>query len=617
MDRSLRRTTGKDYRYSGRSKAVIVITVITLSMTGYAAYESIIGQQAIVTALPDCIDHDTHSASESAKYRQRRCKPQPAAQNMIAGSPTSASPAQTPTPEITVNSTASAATSPLQNGYLAARKYDLQPGHTVVEWCGMPLDDSQFHCSSNFVGPRALSGSTVSRNHNDAPGTISGHVRNDIGEGLAGTNIVATLEATAAQTDSNNPDALRFWTKTDDTGAYRLDSLPQGEYLVRSSGSTEFGSARTMARSGDKDVDLLLHRSIPMVVTGAVTTADGAPLEGVTVSAMLLGQPSTLTDDDGGYALELHHKPSSRSLGLRFQRPGFIEQSEKFQLASDRAAPNGTYQTTLQRVVMDPVESWTALRGSVVNASGQPLPNRDIELRPTGKQHTHRTKTDGNGEFEIAMLEAPGNYSLLVSGGTTHQDHQQKLKLTSTTPTVDVILPHYEYGEVSGRLVDIHGVPVSHFDLVLRNAGSTQPNAFIETDRSGNFRIESVPAGQIIVASRTAPSIVFKGAYLEAGARLNLSLVMDWGRHEIHGAVIDRQGNPVAASRVALQWTYQFEGITTIQTRRAAADAMGQFSFRNLGPGPHSLRIDAPGHQTVNIEHDLERNGYDLTVRLN
>jgi hypothetical protein len=119
------------------------------------------------------------------------------------------------------------------------------------------------------------------------------------------------------------------------------------------------------------------------------------------------------------------------------------------------------------------------------------------------------------------------------------------------------------------------------------------------------------------MASQSAPSILVQGLHLEPGDKMHLPLVLDWGEHEIRGSVVDTRGNPVPASRIVLQWSYQADGITTSATRRTAADTQGHFAFSNLGPGPHSLQVAAPGFPTVDIDHDLRRQGYDLTVRLN
>jgi hypothetical protein len=118
-------------------------------------------------------------------------------------------------------------------------------------------------------------------------------------------------------------------------------------------------------------------------------------------------------------------------------------------------------------------------------------------------------------------------------------------------------------------------------------------------------------------ASQSNPSILVQGLHLKSGDKLHLPLVLDWGDHEIRGIVVDGHGNPVPASRIVLQWAHQVDGITTRATRRTTADTQGHFAFNNLGPGPHSLQIDAPGFPTVDIDHDLSRQGYGVTVRLN
>ena len=79
----------------------------------------------------------------------------------------------------------------------------------------------------------------------------------------------------------------------------------------------------------------------------------------------------------------------------------------------------------------------------------------------------------------------------------------------------------------------------------------------------------------------------------------------------------DASGNPVPASRIVLQWSHEAGGVTTSSTRRTAADTQGHFAFSNLGPGPHSLRVDAPGFGRVDLDHDLSRQGYAVTVKLN
>jgi len=278
---------------------------------------------------------------------------------------------------------------------------------------------------------------------------------------------------------------------------------------------------------------------------------------------------------------------------------------------------NGAPTIAAIQVVMHPVESWTALDGAVYSESGEPLAGRTVELRPRAAQQKHITTTDANGNYSFPVIESPAKYRLTVFGGADHKDYQQDLKMKADTAELNVFLEPYEFGEVTGQVVNQNGAPVTDFGLVLRNIGSQKPNVVVRTDDSGNFTIPAVPAGDLIMASQSAPSILVQGLHLEPGEKMYLPAVLAWGGHEIRGSVVDTRGNPVPASRIVLQWSYQSDGITTRATRRTAADTQGHFAFSNLGPGPHSLQVAAPGFPTVDIDHDLRRQGYDLTVRLN
>lgn len=66
-----------------------------------------------------------------------------------------------------------------------------------------------------------------------------------------------------------------------------------------------------------------------------------------------------------------------------------------------------------------------------------------------------------------------------------------------------------------------------------------------------------------------------------------------------------------------LRWDYESDGITTSATRRTASDAQGHFQFDQLGPGPHWLEVDAPGYESIAFNHDISRDGYNVTIRLN
>jgi hypothetical protein len=493
----------------------------------------------------------------------------------------------------------------------------LRFGYTIAELCQAGLADNPYRCQTGsydgtFIASEpGATAPSVAAKVAASGAAISGRVLTTEGVGIGGVTIVAAPERITGQ---QVPDSgtLRFWTVTDSLGAYSLDGIPDGEYTIRSQTHGPFPSARISARSGVDYADLVVSPDLAAVAEGRVLGADGEPLEGVTVLPVLPGQPSVLTGDDGRFRLPVRVKPTVSSFALRFQRPGYHEQTDKFEIPRD-----GASNRVAMKVVLQPVEAWTALKGKVLSDSGEPLAGRTVELRPESAPRSYKTTTDPRGRYAFSVVESPADYQLIVFGGASHKDHQQSLHVTADMGELDVVAEAYEFGEVTGQLVNLSGEPVPDFALLLRNSGSRQPNSVVSTDKDGNFKIPAAPVGKFVVASQSTPSILVEGLELKAGDKLHLPLVLDWGQHEIRGVVVDAAGNPVPASRIVLQWSHESDGITTRTTRRTAADTQGQFAFSQLGPGAHSLKIDGAGFPAVVVNHDVSRQGNNLTVRLN
>lgn len=491
----------------------------------------------------------------------------------------------------------------------------LRPGYTMAELCLTGLDDQPYRCQTgSYDGTFTASQSRGPAKSSAATGSvsaISGRVLTAAGVGLSGITIVAAPERLTAQQVSDSG-TLRFWTVTDSLGAYSLDGLPDGEYTIRSQSNDPYPSARISARAGVDYADLVVAPDLATVAEGRVRDAAGQPLEGVTVLPVLPGQASVLTGDDGRFRLPVRTKSTIDSFAIRFQLPGFHEQTGQFAIPGDGASKRAAIN-----VVMQAVESWTSVQGTVYSASGKPLAGRTVELRPQSAPRSYKTTTDRRGQYAFPVVESPADYRLIVFGGADHKDYQQSLHVTADMGELDVVAEAYEFGEVTGQLVNLSGEPVPNFALLVRNTGSRQPNTLVSTDKHGNFDIPAAPAGKLVVASQSTPSILVEGLLLKPGDKLHLPLVLDWGQNEIHGVVVNALGNPVPASRIVLQWSHQSDGITTKTTRRTAADTQGHFAFSRLGPGTHSLQVDAAGFAPVVVDHDVSRQGYNLTVRLN
>jgi 5-hydroxyisourate hydrolase-like protein (transthyretin family) len=488
---------------------------------------------------------------------------------------------------------------------------DVVPGITVAELCSIGKAAGEFRCRNTELAAATTGVPDRDSETDESNDGISGYVMTNAGDAVAGVPVVA-IPGRLHQESPSDSESVRFWTAADAFGAYSFDGLPDGEYTIRTVQHGPYPSARTTARVGTDYVNIVVSENLSAEAVGRVLSSEGWPLDGVTVLPALPGQPGVLTDRDGRFRLPVNLKPATTSFALRFQRPGYLEYITDVALTDDASRDH-----IVVDVILSPVSALTAVTGRLNSSEGPPLAGRTIELRQLSSRQMHRTQTDSDGRFEFPVVEARNEYRLIVFGGTDHKDTEKRVFVSTDGEEFDLVADSYDYGSITGSLVNLGGEPLPDFELVFRNVASRKPNAIVRTDSSGSFRIDAAPAGNFVLASQSTPSILVQGLTLGADEELHLPLVLDWGGHEIRGIVVDANDNPVPASKIVLNWSHKSDGIDSRTIRRTASDAQGMFAFSNLGPGPHSLLIDAPGFPSVDLDHNLNRDGYSLTVRLN
>jgi hypothetical protein len=181
----------------------------------------------------------------------------------------------------------------------------------------------------------------------------------------------------------------------------------------------------------------------------------------------------------------------------------------------------------------------------------------------------------------------------------------------------DIALDPVATGSLRGRVLDSDGAPISGIELRLRSATAANSEVIVRSDSSGNFVAAGVPAGEVMLSSRSMPNFFVRGLPVAPGAESSAEVVLDLGGHQLSGRVVDRSGRAVPASVVMLRWAHEADGVSSSATRRTATDALGNFRFDQLGPGTHSIVVNAPGFVTNTFDHDVGRDGYNVTVRLN
>lgn len=389
-----------------------------------------------------------------------------------------------------------------------------------------------------------------------APGaSIAGRVVDGEAKPVGGVTVMATRNGPSQSTMIvNGMVTSGVQALTSATGAYVLNALPAGTYVLRvldrgrpvrlRGKPVEVTVGATDKKTG---VEVAIDRPNG-VIKGVVTGPDGKPLADAWVSvhqdleAMLEG----VMGERGGPPKEGEER-SSRMITVSSSEgegdgadgggfaPVLTDAQGRFVIAN---LPHATYEVVaeaqkgvlrgrLPNITPDATVAITAsgvttLSGTVTGANG-PAALFTIEL--DGPTRAARTFTDGT--FQLGRVD-PGSYTLRVSGSDGNAEIPVKVE-PGKPATVEVRL--VANAVVVGKLVDPQGKPLANVGVTLiPDTGDGRVKLSLEgppptTGADGSFRLDG-KAGKTILLAMTPPRPFTKrGLELVAGKTLDLGTV--------------------------------------------------------------------------------------------
>jgi Carboxypeptidase regulatory-like domain len=267
------------------------------------------------------------------------------------------------------------------------------------------------------------------------------------------------------------------------------------------------------------------------------------------------------------------------------------------------------------RIVLLPGESLT---GTVKNGDGEPLAGahvtvvrvsqamiRDLEFRPV------QAVTDESGRFSFANLTR-GQAGLMVNAAGYPMMMHERVDI-GRTRTLDLVLKGD--ATVIGTVSDQDGKAVEGANVTLVSQQRSPVIATVSTDIEGSFRIEHVPAGQVmILADKTGyaawPAGVSlftmgrrDGETVAAGGTLRKDITLLSGSI-VTGRVTDAaNGNPVTGAEIRLLSPGSITGGGASPSDLTGDD--GTYRLNGVGPGKHLLVVSAPGYVQLDLEKSL------------
>ena len=443
---------------------------------------------------------------------------------------------------------------------------------------------------------------------------VAGRVLDTAGESIPGVELMLTtvrLFEDAEQT-APLPGVSEQFTLTDFDGRYTFGSLFDGEYRIRSMATGNYAPAQITVRAGMRSADLVLAQESALRVHGVVENNDGSPLAGVMVTPILPWASGVTTDQNGRYQFFVNLESTRDSYSVRFQHNDYREKFVKL-LESDWLGRD----TIWVDASLEPVEATGGVAGVVRSSSGAPLAGEVVLLYSPTLGRRYHSATNQAGEFLISDVETAQDYRLSVHPSAEYRDYERdNLGITAEGVYFDVVLEPLNLGRLAGQMVDVEGNFIPGFTLLLHSDSASNQSFRVTGDSQGYFFVDGVSAGELILETSSSPSFTVSGIDLRAGDERELPVVLDWGRNVIEGLVVDSSGQPVAMAKITLTWAFQDNDVRSSSSRDTVADSQGHFRFEQLGPGLHTVHINAPGFNQVRIDHDVGGRGRELVVQL-
>jgi protocatechuate 3,4-dioxygenase beta subunit len=480
---------------------------------------------------------------------------------------------------------------------------------------GSPPQESA--TTRSVEGPRTHAHSTGTHNadyrHAVTPSeeghSIAGRVLDETGHSIPGVEIIATpLRLFDSQTQSSVP-MPRLSTLSAPDGSFVFDALDDGEYRIESAQVPGLGVSRTTVRAGVEGITLMLSYTPSLWLHGIVADDAGMPLSGVAVESTPREnlEDASLSDDDGGYGVDLPFLQDRRFYTVRFKKDGY----RGAVLRIDRDAPETiqalTDSAAMQvHVTLERLNSLSGVRGTVTTPTGDVVPGETVRLY-SAKQNLQLTATtDREGRFELVGVPPSDDYRIrMQSANRYHEYLSDALQVGRNGADIHITLKPMGTGSFMGKMVDSNGEPVAGFSLWARSQNAGRGLRRITGDSRGHFFADGIPEGPLVLGTRSSPRFDITGASLVADSQRELTVVLDHGLHLLEGVALDEEGRPVAAAEVLLTWAHADNGLVSRSKRSMNADRDGHFQFTGLGPGPHRLKLVARGFEPLEVVLDV------------
>ena len=455
--------------------------------------------------------------------------------------------------------------------------------------------------------------SQYSNNQDKHLPSISGRVLDPNGKVLKGIEVKAVTRNYFTGGNKNIASLPSITTTTNADGFFAFADLEDGIYLLNTKNNKRYLPKSIEVRTGVKFADIVLAEMQLLELAGRVIdAATGETIPAVVVTPLAKGTPkSSISDTQGEFELDFPIGYES-SISLKLRKIGYKDASY--------SVDTNAWES-LQDVVVEMQKigfAYGAVTGFVKSYDSDYLSGHLVHLYSPSLNTNYKTRSSNTGEYNFVNIEEANDYRVWVRPEYGYMDFEQEnLEVASDPVKFDIYLKSLEQGyRLSGQVVDVNNQPLKNITLALRSVSARNQVFPVTTNSSGAYSVENVPAGEIVIESRSAPYYTVSGIELSGSNKSShQNFIVDRGTEKLLGKVVNESGEPIAAPRIYISSKQTINGLRTQSSRNTSADSDGKFLFTNLGAQHYTITVNAPGYIGARIKHNLNmRNPLVVTL---
>lgn len=254
--------------------------------------------------------------------------------------------------------------------------------------------------------------------------------------------------------------------------------------------------------------------------------------------------------------------------------------------------------------------------GTLRTAEGAPVRNEIVELQSGFRGERYAARSNWRGYFSIPDVAVGRAYQVRVDSEGRYRELTEAVDVPGGGLQLDLVLEPLARTVLTGRMVDPGGAPVPGRTVVVLSSDDPGYALSVTGDDRGRFRVEDAPPGRIRFTAHTLSRLSMRGPLLTPGNEAEVTLVLDDGKHELWGRVVEDRGVPVPGASLKLSWAYGQGEVVSRSTRTAITGPDGEFRFAALASGPHQLEVRARGYEKAREIVEVSWDSGDVELRL-